>query len=269
MATERLKFRCYRCNQLLAASANKAGSVVSCPKCQADLLVPPAEPQSASEPELPARPLAEPQAKIEAAATPRIQPDVPYRGEQTAKTATVEPPPRPEPVRSFVNDISTMIPPDLADLRPEDLRVEAEFFQSLTREPPRPPVTDPVPWPAPESLSPSFELEAPVSPSPAPMFPEPPRAAGPFEATPALPETVDLAPRPPQIPKLPAEVAPVGPQIEIEPPTILPPSHELGRIREVVLPASVVLAWSLFVLVGITLSFVAGLLMGHFLWKTP
>ena len=35
-----------------------------------------------------------------------------------------------------------------------------------------------------------------------------------------------------------------------------------------ILPASVVLAWSLFVLLGIALSFVAGLLMGHFLWTT-
>jgi hypothetical protein len=35
----------------------------------------------------------------------------------------------------------------------------------------------------------------------------------------------------------------------------------------VILPASVVLAWSLFVLLGIALSFIAGLMVGHFLWK--
>ena len=40
MAIERLKFRCYRCNQLLGATPNKAGSVVTCPKCSAELLIP-------------------------------------------------------------------------------------------------------------------------------------------------------------------------------------------------------------------------------------
>ncbi len=268
MATDRLKFRCYRCNQLLASSANKAGTVVSCPKCQADLLVPPPEPQSGSEPELPVRPVAEPQlAKIEARAAPRVESDEPYRGDLASRTATVEQAARPEPVRPFVNDISAMIPPDLADLRPEDLRVEAEFFQSLTREPARPPAPDPVPWPAPESLSPSFGFETPIFTSPAPPVSEPVRTAGTYEEAPALPRPLDLAPRPPDIPKPPPEVHTVGPQIEIEPPTILPAGQELGRVSEVVLPASVVLAWSLFVLLGITLSFVAGLLMGHFLWK--
>jgi hypothetical protein len=269
MATDRLKFRCYRCNQLLASAANKAGTVVSCPKCQADLVVPAPEPQSGSEPELPVRPMAEPQlAKIETGVAPRAQSDDPYIGNlASSRTATVEQAARPEPDRSFVNDISAMIPPDLADLRPEDLRVEAEFFQSLTREPARPPAPDPAPWPAPESPSPSFGFETPIFTSPAPVVSEPVRATRTVEEAPALPRTVDLAPRPPEIPKPTPEVPTIGPQIEIEPPTILPPSHELGRVREVVLPASVVLAWSLFVLLGITLSFVAGLLMGHFLWK--
>ena len=47
----------------------------------------------------------------------------------------------------------------------------------------------------------------------------------------------------------------------------LPPGTANRPIREVVLPASVVLAWSLFVLAAIALSFLAGLLVGHFLWK--
>ena len=37
---ERLKIRCYKCNQLLAVPLTKAGAVVACPKCKADLLVP-------------------------------------------------------------------------------------------------------------------------------------------------------------------------------------------------------------------------------------
>ena len=42
---ERLKIRCYRCNQLLAVAPSKAGTVVACPKCKADLLIPRPEPQ--------------------------------------------------------------------------------------------------------------------------------------------------------------------------------------------------------------------------------
>jgi hypothetical protein len=270
MAIERLKFRCYRCNQLLASSANKAGTVVSCPKCQADLLVPALEAQQpGSEPELLVRALGEPQIKTEATAAPKVQAESPARGEQpVSKTATVEPPRRPEPVPSFVNDVSVVIPPDLADLRPEDLRVEAEFFQSLTRKPP-PPITDPVPWPPPEPVSPSFELETAIFSPPPAVVSESPGLAASFEPAPAPPVTMDYVHRPLEAPSPPPEVRADVPPIEIEPPSILPSSHVLGRVREVVLPASVVLTWSLFVLVGITLSFVAGLLMGHFIWKTP
>ncbi len=62
------------------------------------------------------------------------------------------------------------------------------------------------------------------------------------------------------------DVHPDAPPIQIEPPTILPPGTELRPIREVVLPASVVLAWSLFGLIGIATSFLAGLFIGHFFW---
>ena len=65
-----------------------------------------------------------------------------------------------------------------------------------------------------------------------------------------------------------AEAALLGTSIEIESPTILPPRAETRRVSEITLPASVVLSWSLFVLLAIALSFIAGLLMGHFLWRT-
>src|SRR5262245_41782972 len=35
-----IKFRCYKCNQLLGVSRSKVGTVVACPKCAAELLVP-------------------------------------------------------------------------------------------------------------------------------------------------------------------------------------------------------------------------------------
>lgn len=40
MAGVPLKFRCYQCNQLLGVSRGKVGTVVACPKCKADLIVP-------------------------------------------------------------------------------------------------------------------------------------------------------------------------------------------------------------------------------------
>ncbi len=79
------------------------------------------------------------------------------------------------------------------------------------------------------------------------------------------PAPVESPPPPPIPASQPTEDIP---PIEIEPPSILPPGAEVRRVREVVLPASVVLAWSLFVLAGIAMSFLAGLLIGHFLWKT-
>jgi DNA-directed RNA polymerase subunit RPC12/RpoP len=48
MAGVPLKFRCYQCNQLLGVSPSKAGSVVACPRCGVELIVPqPPEPGSA------------------------------------------------------------------------------------------------------------------------------------------------------------------------------------------------------------------------------
>ncbi|WP_074306855.1 hypothetical protein [Singulisphaera sp. GP187] len=40
MAGVPLKFRCYQCNQLLGVSRGRVGTVVACPKCRADLIVP-------------------------------------------------------------------------------------------------------------------------------------------------------------------------------------------------------------------------------------
>ncbi len=38
-----IKFRCVQCNQLLGASASKVGTVVTCPRCAVDLIVPEAD----------------------------------------------------------------------------------------------------------------------------------------------------------------------------------------------------------------------------------
>lgn len=51
ISEEPIKFRCYQCNKLLGVPARKVGSIVACPRCQAELQVPRLE--SASEPTAP------------------------------------------------------------------------------------------------------------------------------------------------------------------------------------------------------------------------
>ena len=46
MPEDHLRFRCYRCNQLLGASSRRAGAVITCPKCGAELKVPRPEEQT-------------------------------------------------------------------------------------------------------------------------------------------------------------------------------------------------------------------------------
>ena len=274
MAIERLKFRCYRCNQLLGATPSKAGSVVTCPKCSAELLIPVPELRSDDGSEVQSKAPAPARPKTRTEPRTKAEPEVIASGESAAVATAVQALPRPTPPPAVsVDDLAGVLPPDLIDLKPEDLRVEAEFSESLARRP-APPVEERAPWPPPEVLEAPIRIETFPARSPAtpvvettvvPSFTEPLPAA--------LTETVDLSPAraeplaPPPVPQA-AEAALIGASIEIEHPTILPPGTEIRRVREVVLPASVVLSWSLFVLLGIALAFVAGLLMGHFLW-TP
>jgi hypothetical protein len=62
---------------------------------------------------------------------------------------------------------------------------------------------------------------------------------------------------------------PAIPAIDIEPTSLIRPSGERRTVREVTLPATVVLAWSLFVLLALGMAFIAGLMIGHFVWKLP
>ena len=252
MTAERLKIRCYRCNQLLAVQPNKAGTVVACPKCKADLLVPRLESQTqgdgAEEPGL--APKKSPAMKLSesSAESPRISAESP----------------------SFLEGIAAIIPPEVAALRPEDLRVEAEFFDQLTQEPPPPARTAPEPSLTdradPFQFPDSFTPETLLPPDEKPL--RSPSAAGFSVAADVVAATAAPIQAPPPLPA-PAPDA-VVPPIQIEPwsATILPPSNEPRRIHEVTLPAAVVVAWSLFVLIAVAMSFVAGLMIGHFLWRS-
>jgi phage FluMu protein Com len=239
MPAELVKFRCYRCNQLLAVSPGKVGAIVACPKCQADLVVPGAESPT----------------KVE----PRPQP----KGPAAAGTGPGDPTSRSVPLPGFFGETPPEIPAEVADLRPEDLRVEAEFFANLTRKPPEP------------EPNPAASVPEPISPEIAtlPQTPPPiPKVATPFrppEVFSAAPETVDMTARPAPAMPVFAPVELVVPPIQIETTDLRTPVDQPRIVHEVILPASVVLAWSLFVLAAITLSFLAGLLVGHFLWRAP
>jgi DNA-directed RNA polymerase subunit RPC12/RpoP len=272
MAIERLKFRCYRCNQLLGATPNKAGSVVTCPKCSAELLIPVPELRPDEGTDVQARAVEPARPKIRAEARPKPELEVTAPSESAAATA-VQPASRSSLAAMSIAELEAALPPDLIDLKPEDLRVEAEFFESLTRQPAVSAVREPAPWPPSEVFGPSFATGTYVSPSSAPPIIASSGTPSAPAASQLLTQTIDLSPKAPEPPTPPpvparAETALIGTAIEIEHPSILPPGTEIRRVREVILPASVVLSWSLFVLLGIALSFVAGLLMGHFLWTT-
>jgi phage FluMu protein Com len=249
---ERLKIRCYRCNQLLAVAPNKAGTVVACPKCKADLLVPRSESPTRDE------------GAEDGGSSGNLSDSV-----RLAASGTVLPRISAESP-SFLDEIAAIIPPEVASLRPEDLRVEAEFFNQLSHEP-APPVRS-EPEPSLTARSDPFQFPESFSPEdfPPPQPEKPlryPPAGGFAVETDLVAATSALIQTPPPLPAPAPE--PIVPPIQFEPPpvTLLPPSQEPRRISEVTLPASVVVAWSLFVLVAVAMSFIAGLMMGHFLWR--
>jgi phage FluMu protein Com len=250
---ERLKVRCYRCNQLLAVAPTKAGTVVACPKCKAELLIP--RPDSQPPAEEPTDPSVSP---LNSGTFPALAPVT--KATTTGREGAASP--------SFLDEISALIPPEVAALRPEDLRVEAEVFGAITREPsPPPPAAEPFSFPgvlsaADFSAPPAAVERPPAAPQEIPGF---------FASTGSAPAASGTVESPPPLPiSVPApEANIVVPPIRLEPEAIRPRVDTEPRgIREVVLPASVVLAWSLFVLSAIPLAFLAGLMIGHFLWRT-
>jgi hypothetical protein len=259
---ERLKIRCYRCNQLLAVAPTKAGTVVACPKCKADLLIP--HPDSRQPADEPTDPSVVP---LKSGTFPALAPVTATAGGGGSGAAP----------SSYLDEIAAVIPPELAALRPEDLRVEAEFFETITRQPP------PAPAPAaadlfqfPAELLSGRDLFAPPSADQRGNEAPPPVAsafstevaigsgvAGAVETPPPLPLPVTAAVTAP----IPEKV--VLPPIQIESTAIRPPADAEPRaIHQVVLPASFVLAWMMFVLAALPMAFLAGLLIGHFIWKT-
>lgn len=237
MAEGPLKFRCYQCNQLLGVPPKRAGSVIACPRCGAELLVP--RPESEPEPVL-----AEEMAPGTVAAGRSRSRGSASSAEIAGSVAGSMP--------SFMNELGSAIPEDLVALRPEDIRVEAEFVDlvvttneptSVTSEPAL--TSDQVGF-SPELISADTFLAEP-----------PPVSRILTQATTEQPPPLGAAP------------GTVLPEISIEPPSILPSNRQTGPVREVLIQPAVLLIWSMIVLLSLPMAFIAGLLIGHFLWRFP
>src|SRR3954453_19410979 len=89
MAGVPIKFRCFQCNQLLGVSRSKAGSIVACPKCATELIVP-----------------------------------APDDGPAAADSPSA---PGPETTRAFDAAIAAGLPVELSEIRLEDLRITPDY----------------------------------------------------------------------------------------------------------------------------------------------
>jgi hypothetical protein len=231
MSEDPLRFRCYQCNQLLGVSFRRAGTVIACPKCGAELKVPRPDEQAATVEATQASPGLPPQSRLPATPTA-----------PTSKSASTTLP-------SFMEEIAAAIPDDLATLRPEDIRVEAEFVDLVVTTSDRivPSVQPAVESPPVELADEPDAVEAytPKTPPPAEVPP----------ITPVEQGAVDAA----TVGELSA--------IKIETPTLRPPGRQLQSAPEVILQPATVLAWSLLVLLSLPMAFLAGLLIGHFVWR--
>jgi DNA-directed RNA polymerase subunit RPC12/RpoP len=232
-----IKFRCTQCGRLLGASRSKAGAAVACPKCGMTLFVPePSEPSTP--PPLPKTP------EFERGDTTGPRPTSP-----TAPTA-----------------LDSGIPLDFLDIRPEDIRVE-------------PAVRD-----LPLNIFPPVDATSstePGEPSDAETDTEPDREPEPEAETGVLPIRIETEPEPvrsggseatvvpPPLTENPAVSGAVLPPIRLETPApgVRAGRALLARPHDLVLPRSVVMAWSLFVLLALALAFAAGLLAGHYVWR--
>jgi len=169
-----------------------------------------------------------------------------------------------------MQEIAAAIPDDLASLRPEDIRVEAEFVDLVVTTP------ENINTPTPAALEPRFEkrpgdpveVEVYVAQAPPPAEPAPVLRAEPAPVVRAEPSPIFRAePRPEEPPVDLAIGGAVLPAIRIETPTLMPPGRQLQAVSEVILQPATVLAWSLLVLLALPMAFLAGLLIGHFVWK--
>ena len=235
MPEDHLRFRCYRCNQLLGVSSKRAGTVISCPKWPTELKVPLPEEQSGA---------------ADASRPGQVFSSEPRLPENSSSVAAK---PGSNALPTFMEEIAAAIPDDLATLRPEDIRVEAEFVDLVVT------TSESVTASAPAAQ----DLRQGVLPG------DPVKVEAYFAQTPAPAETPSAIPAEPR-PVDPPRDSAVGADlaaINIETPSLRPPASQFQNVSEVILQPATVLAWSLLVLFALPMAFLAGLLMGHFVWK--
>ncbi len=240
MADDLLRFRCFQCNKLLGAPVRKAGKTITCPNCKADLIVP----TPSTDPPL---------EDAIRALTPNVD-----------ESAHINQPssPRHDPGFSWEEiDASIFEGPEVLtsnDLPPIDLE-SAPAIETAEYTLPR--FDKPVPSLSTEASSPPLDFIAPPenladSTSSSPVD---------FKFAPVDPR-VDVLLIPPVSP-----TAQAIPDLTVETPTVsaAPKLAPASRRRDgnVVLAQSVLISWSLFVVLALAISFVAGLLVGHFFWK--
>jgi len=213
MVAPRVKFRCFHCNRLLSAPANRIGRAVACPKCVQAVIVPTigegSEPESNTEP--------------------------PGKGSQEAlrvRSSTGTERSSRDDLPPFMSEIAAAIPDDVLNIQPEDIRAEIPLIEINVTSNNRPEFSEESAVPEDSSLSSEFDSG----------------------------DVVEDEAEPPVPPLLHIETVST-PSLVSDPP--------VRRSGDLILPASVVLAWSLFVLFAQALAFLAGLLIGHYHWKNP
>lgn len=227
----RVKFRCVHCNRLLSAPANRIGKAIACPKCVQAVAIPALGAGSeldATQPEPPSKAAAG--GARRSAAAQKARDDIP----------------------EFMAEIAAAIPDEVLAIQPEDIRAEVPLlgidFAPVDR-------IDP-----PIEISQSEEWTFPADP-------EVPPAADPGPRDDVRADSWFNSPATDSSREATAEDA--LPPIEVEAVPLRSTASELTvcRTGDVILPASVILAWSLFVLFAQAFAFLAGLLIGHYYWK--
>src|SRR5579864_792830 len=144
-------FRCFQCNQVLKTGRAKSGSVVACPKCGVELVVP----------------------------------------EPAAKQSVTDMTSRPTDPTDLIRAVVTPKPAfEFPDIRPEDIRVVPGVAASPAPPPPPPRAPAEPPSP-PARPAPEVKLDSSPEPAPAPTPPGPEPEFPPIhiEPQPIKPET--------------------------------------------------------------------------------
>jgi hypothetical protein len=298
MSAASLTFRCYQCQKLLKVSRARAGSVVRCPKCGAELVVPqveaenPAAMNPAPDPQVdeggfPAGLFTTEAAGSVSGDAPAFFPEIrtgpaSSRPETPPASPPESPPAAHESPFAFLQTgpsgapAATPFPfvntgtPDAAPPTPP--AQERPKPQKRIRPRPEPPAQAPA---APSSGSGIFPPGAsfPVPPgadeSAAPTIeynpPAPaPRAPGP-EIAPTVTAWPTASPESSILPPIATQAEPLRVTAIVRP--RIGDREDLPRRNDVAMPRTVVVLWSFFVLLALVAAFAAGLLAGHFLWK--